>query len=224
VEIWGPARESGIEDYHFIEWYREHSADDDLKLLAWSDRELEGEAHIDWYKFDHPQLGPVELGGWNRLACFRNPPKKFLEREVKRFPKWLTWQALTTPKLELLRSRGDAARRRRLEGAPRGAQHGIPPDLCHPARARPQGHARRRLRDRPSGRAPRSPRARRASKARSSTAARTRSRCNRSRSTRRSPAIAGSASGPCALRREPRSGSSRATIARASSARRSCSG
>jgi murein tripeptide amidase MpaA len=25
VEIWGPAREAGIEDYHFIEWYREHS-------------------------------------------------------------------------------------------------------------------------------------------------------------------------------------------------------
>ncbi|HEX7466128.1 MAG TPA: hypothetical protein VF309_05765, partial [Usitatibacter sp.] len=33
---------------------------------------------------------------------FRNPPKKYLEREVKRFPGWLTWQALTLPKLELL--------------------------------------------------------------------------------------------------------------------------
>ena len=71
---------------------------------AWSDKELGGEAHVDWYPFDHPQLGRVELGGWNRLACFRNPPRKFLEREVARFPKWLTWQALTTPKLELLRT------------------------------------------------------------------------------------------------------------------------
>ena len=104
VEIWGPAREAGIEDYHFIEWYREHEPEDDLKLLQWSDREVDGEAHVDWYPFDHPQLGRVELGGWNRLACFRNPPRKFLEREVKRFPKWLVWQALTTPKLELLRT------------------------------------------------------------------------------------------------------------------------
>ena len=104
VEIWGPAREAGIEDYHFIEWYREHPPEDDLKLLAWSDRELGGEAHIDWYPFDHPQLGRVELGGWNRLACFRNPPKKYLEREVKRFPAWLVWQALTLPRLELLKS------------------------------------------------------------------------------------------------------------------------
>jgi hypothetical protein len=59
---------------------------------------------VDWYPFEHPQLGPVEIGGWNKFACFRNPPKKYLEREVKRFPGWLTWQALTTPKLELLRT------------------------------------------------------------------------------------------------------------------------
>jgi hypothetical protein len=104
VEIWAPAREAGIEDYHFIEWYRDHPPEDDLKMLAWSDRELEGEGHIDWYPFDHPQLGPVELGGWNRLAVFRNPPRKYLAREVRRFPRWLVWQALTTPRLELLRT------------------------------------------------------------------------------------------------------------------------
>jgi hypothetical protein len=97
-------REAGIENYHFIEWYRTHPPEDDLKLLAWSDRELGGEAYVSWYPFEHPQLGPVELGGWNKLACFRNPPKKYLEREVNRFPKWLTWQALTLPRLELLRA------------------------------------------------------------------------------------------------------------------------
>ncbi len=104
VEIWAPVREAGVENYHFIDWYREHPPEDDLKLLRWSDRELEGEGHIDWYPFDHPQLGAVELGGWNKLATFRNPPKKYLEREVKRFPGWLTWQALTLPRLEVLRA------------------------------------------------------------------------------------------------------------------------
>ncbi|HEX5128680.1 MAG TPA: M14 family metallopeptidase, partial [Usitatibacter sp.] len=104
VEIWAPMREAGIENYHFIEWYRTHPPEDDLKMLAWSDRELGGEAYVPWYPFEHPQLGPVELGGWNKLACFRNPPKKYLEREVDRFPKWLTWQALTLPRLELLRT------------------------------------------------------------------------------------------------------------------------
>jgi murein tripeptide amidase MpaA len=102
VEIWAPVKEAGIEGYHFIEWYREHPAEDDLKLLRWSDRELGGEGYIDWYPFEHPQLGRVELGGWNKLQVFRNPPRQYLEREVKRFPGWLTWQALTLPKLELM--------------------------------------------------------------------------------------------------------------------------
>ena len=103
VELWAPVKEAGIENYHFIEWYREHPPEDDLKLLRWSDRELAGEGHVAWYPFEHPQLGPVELGGWNKLATFRNPPAKYREREVKRFPAWLTWQALTLPRLELLR-------------------------------------------------------------------------------------------------------------------------
>ncbi|MDQ3025211.1 MAG: M14 family metallopeptidase [Pseudomonadota bacterium] len=102
VEIWAPVKEAGVQDYHFIDWYREHPPEDDLKLIAWSDRELAGEGYVSWYPFDHPQLGAVELGGWNKLATFRNPPAKYLEREVKRFPAWLTWQALTLPRLELL--------------------------------------------------------------------------------------------------------------------------
>lgn len=104
VEIWAPVKEAGVEDYHFIDWYREHPPEDDLKLLRWSDRELQGQGHIAWYPFEHPELGPVELGGWNKLAVFRNPPAKYLEREVKRFPGWLAWQALTTPKLEVFKA------------------------------------------------------------------------------------------------------------------------
>jgi murein tripeptide amidase MpaA len=104
VEIWAPVKEAGVESYHFIDWYREHPPEDDLKLIAWSDRELAGEGYVSWYPFDHPQLGRVELGGWNKLATFRNPPRQYLEREVKRFPGWLVWQALTTPKLEILRA------------------------------------------------------------------------------------------------------------------------
>jgi hypothetical protein len=104
VEIWAPVREAGVEKYHFIEWYRDHPVEDDLKLLAWSDRELGGEGYVDWYRFEHPQLGPVELGGWNKLATFRNPPPQYLKREVERFPAWLTWQGLVLPRLELLRT------------------------------------------------------------------------------------------------------------------------
>ena len=50
----------------------------------------------------------MELGGWNKLATFRNPPAKYIEREVKRFPEWVIWQALTLPKLEVLKATAEA--------------------------------------------------------------------------------------------------------------------
>ena len=102
VEIWSPMREAGIEKYLFIDWFRDHPIDDDLKLYRWSEQKLGGAAHVDWKPFDHPQLGRVEIGGWNRFHAFGNPPLQLLEREVARFPKWLLWQALLSPKLELV--------------------------------------------------------------------------------------------------------------------------
>ena len=67
VEIWSPMREAGIENYKFIDWFRDHPIADDLKLYAWSRDKLGGFAHVAWKPFDHPQLGKIELGGWNRF-------------------------------------------------------------------------------------------------------------------------------------------------------------
>jgi murein tripeptide amidase MpaA len=102
VEIWSPQRQAGIADYKFIEWYREHPVEDDLKLLEWNDSVLGGKGFVDWYAFEHPQLGPVELGGWDTLYTWSNPPHALLEQEVARFPQWLVWQLLISPRLELL--------------------------------------------------------------------------------------------------------------------------
>lgn len=101
VEIWSPQRQAGIEDYKFIEWYREHPVEDDLKMLRWSDEKLDGKGYINWYEFDHPQLGRVELGGWNMLYAWRNPPPQYLEKEVAPFSDWAIWHLLISPKLEI---------------------------------------------------------------------------------------------------------------------------
>jgi murein tripeptide amidase MpaA len=108
VEIWSPMREAGIDKYLYIDWFRDHPIDDDLKVFRWNEAKLGGLAHVDWKAFDHPNLGAVEIGGWNRFHAFGNPPPQFLEREVARFPKWLVWQALLSPKLELLVAEVDA--------------------------------------------------------------------------------------------------------------------
>jgi murein tripeptide amidase MpaA len=104
VELWAPNREAGITDYDWIHWYRDHPADDDLKLLKWSDEQCDGRAYIDWKPFMHPQLGAVEIGGWDKMNYWRNPPPALREREAARFPAWMTQIGLALPKLELLRT------------------------------------------------------------------------------------------------------------------------
>jgi len=104
VELWAPNREAGIKDYKWVDWYREHPVEDDLKLLKWSDEQCAGQAHVEWKPFLHPQLGAVEIGGWDKMNFWRNPPPHLREREVARFPAWMTQIALSLPKLELLRT------------------------------------------------------------------------------------------------------------------------
>lgn len=104
VELWSPNKEAGIEGYKWIDWYREHPVEDDLKLLQWSDEQCGGQAHVDWRPFQHPQLGAVEIGGWDKMNYWRNPPPHLREREAARFPAWMNQIALSLPKLELLRT------------------------------------------------------------------------------------------------------------------------
>ena len=112
VEIWSPQRQAGLTEgydrntkpgaFKFIQFYREHPVEEDLKMLTWSDNELEGKGFIDWFEYEHPQLGKIELGGWDSIAAFRNPPGKFLEKEIAPLSDWILWNSLISPKLEIL--------------------------------------------------------------------------------------------------------------------------
>ena len=104
VELWAPNKEAGITDYDWIHWYRDHPVEDDLKLLKWSDEQCAGLAYVNWQPFMHPQLGQVEIGGWDKMNFWRNPPPHLRERESARFPAWLTQIALSLPRLEMLRT------------------------------------------------------------------------------------------------------------------------
>jgi murein tripeptide amidase MpaA len=100
-ELWSPIARAGITDYHLIDWFREHPIDDDLTLLRFNDEQLGGAGFIDWYAFEHPQLGPVELGGWDDMRFWGNPPDALLEAEVAPHSRWELFCALTTPVLRL---------------------------------------------------------------------------------------------------------------------------
>ena len=83
TEFWSPIRAAGITDYKFIEWWSDHPIEDDLKMLAWADEVAPGEGYVNWYPYDHPDLGPVRTRRMETTNCWiRNPPPHLLADEV----------------------------------------------------------------------------------------------------------------------------------------------
>jgi murein tripeptide amidase MpaA len=101
TEFWSPQQQIGLKDYHLIEWLRDHPVEDDLKLLKWSDEVLPRQGYVDWYRFEHPQLGPVELGGWDFMYCWSNPPAELLEKEIAPHSDFAIFHLLISPRLEV---------------------------------------------------------------------------------------------------------------------------
>lgn len=87
---------------HF--WYTGPSDGEALAVLRWCDEHNPG-GHVDWYRFDHPQLGPIELGGWNDLHTWTNPPLARLRSEVEPHADFAVHQALCSPLLEIVQCR-----------------------------------------------------------------------------------------------------------------------
>jgi murein tripeptide amidase MpaA len=84
IELWDMPSEAGIKDRKFIEWYRDHPHEEDLQILKWAEEHGGKDAYVDWYEFEHPQLGKVELGGWNFMYTWRNPPLNLVGAEAAR--------------------------------------------------------------------------------------------------------------------------------------------
>jgi hypothetical protein len=83
---------------HF--WYTGPTAAEALAVFRWCE-EHHPEGFVDWYPFDHPQLGPIELGGWNALSTWINPPAHRLLDEVAPHADFAIHQALCAPALAI---------------------------------------------------------------------------------------------------------------------------
>ena len=78
--------------------------DDQLKELKWIDENYP-EGFIDWKQFNHPQLGPVEIGGVERKFTRRNPPPgKWLEYEIDKCMMFALRHAALLPLLAIRES------------------------------------------------------------------------------------------------------------------------
>lgn len=84
-------------------WYLGPTDDEALAVLRWCD-EHAPDGFVDWYPFDHPDLGPVELGGWPVNGVWTNPPLDRLDAEVAPHAAFAVAQALASPCLAVRRA------------------------------------------------------------------------------------------------------------------------
>ena len=71
----------------------------DEELIKVSDEEFGGRLFAPWTPFDHPTLGPVEIGGFVKFTKPNPPPGKYLERLVNVYSEMYLYWASTLPRL-----------------------------------------------------------------------------------------------------------------------------
>jgi hypothetical protein len=79
LELWNPYKWAGVE----VEKPAEFFSKPDPKIIdALLTKASESNFH-QWEKFEHPQLGEVEIGGIEYLRTIRNPPEELLQQECE---------------------------------------------------------------------------------------------------------------------------------------------
>ena len=91
-------------------WYVGPTPAQELTVCRWSDTHAPG-SYSPWKKFDHPQLGSIEIGGADWFHLWTNAPSKMLRQEVAPHAKFAVYQALASPRIEIklieMQHRGD---------------------------------------------------------------------------------------------------------------------
>ncbi|MBO6933756.1 MAG: peptidase M14 [Deltaproteobacteria bacterium] len=78
-ELWDIFEQVGFErPKRFVERYSRLDRADLIALAEWDRDHNQGRVVRPWRAFDHPQLGPVELGGLDPTVGFSNPPNEKL--------------------------------------------------------------------------------------------------------------------------------------------------
>ncbi len=82
VECWNPFPYADLEIEKPLEFLMRPDPERLCKLLKAFARDEED--HAEWEPFDHPQLGPVEIGGIEYMRTLRNPPVHLLAEECEK--------------------------------------------------------------------------------------------------------------------------------------------
>ncbi len=107
VEIWDLPKHAGARGYaeygmrRLLELSPDEEIEDDRKIVGWVAAEVGDEGFFPWRPFDHPDFGPVEIGGLHPKFVVQNPPPLLLEEECAHVSAFLTRLGLSTPVLHM---------------------------------------------------------------------------------------------------------------------------
>lgn len=99
TELWNVNQAAEIEQEGFYPKDLQ-TGEDNAKVLQYLSTYMDN-AYVDWKEFDHPQLGKVEIGGWNRIWVFRNAPEQILEDIAKKHCDYSIKLSATLPRIEI---------------------------------------------------------------------------------------------------------------------------
>lgn len=99
--LWSLGKAAGLEVNDPLALNTERGEIECVSVLRWLEREgLDGKGFAQWKPFEHPQFGTVELGGWDLLNTWYNPPPgRLLKDEIQRFVKLVISLASAGPRL-----------------------------------------------------------------------------------------------------------------------------
>ena len=77
---------------------REKPTEEEQRQLAWLS--YRPEDYVEWTAFEHPQLGNVEIGGWNLQGC-SNPKEDDVEAGAAKIAEFIKHVVTSAPRLEV---------------------------------------------------------------------------------------------------------------------------
>lgn len=99
-ELWDVQKASGARPER-VAPFQPLDEDAERRMLLWGDRTVPRDGFIDWSPYDHPQLGPVEIGGWTFKYTHQNAPPALIADIAGPNIDWSFLVARSAPRLEI---------------------------------------------------------------------------------------------------------------------------
>ena len=104
TEFWDVIQQATGTKPSTLIWYTGPTEAEERAVYAWA-QQHHPELYADWTPFEHPQLGRVEIGGWEEMFIWTNAPGSRLRAEIAPHAEFAVFQAMCSPRLEVLQTR-----------------------------------------------------------------------------------------------------------------------